>query len=194
MNKLAFLKAFNSPFKRPKLKWYCGKTAIGTPYFYPRKWVKGTPKLARKAALKHIAREEDYNRMNPGSARTIKPYDEIYQEMLRREHAIPKKIGFDFVGLGYKTKWSDTDYRFEWASLLSFVFFGYQIAVMVIAPHQQHYWEAWLYYENNTDKTRPASERIQICRNNFSLTCTVSDKDGKRTVDYYNEILKNKYL
>ena len=192
MNKLTFLKAFNSPFKRPKLKWYCGKITIGTPYFYPRKWVKGTPKLAHKATLDHIAREENYNRMNPNSTRTIKPYDEIYQEKLKYEHAIPRKIGFDFVGLGYKTKWSDTDYRFEWAPLLSFVFFGYQIAVMVIAPQQHHYWEAWLYYEKNTDKTKPASERIQICRNEFSLICDVSDKDGKRKVDYYNTILKNK--
>jgi hypothetical protein len=155
MNKLAFLKAFNSPFKRPKLKWYCGKTQIGTPYFLPRKWVKDPDK--------------------PGYLKFV-----------------PKKIGFDFVGLGYKTKWTDTDYRFEWAPLLSFVFFGYQIAVMVIAPEQHHYWEAWLYYEKNTDKTKPASERIQICRNDFSLIYDVSDKDGKRKVDYYNTILKNK--
>jgi hypothetical protein len=192
MNKLTFLKAFNSPFKRPKLKWYCGKTQIGTPYFLPRKWVKATPELAHKAALEHIAREESYNSMNPTTARTIKPYDEIYQEKLRYEHAIPKKIGFDLVGLGYKTKWSDTDYRFEWAPLLSFVFFGYQIAVMVIAPEQHHYWEAWLYYEKCTDKTKPTSERIQICRNEFPLICDVSDKNGKRTVDYYNTILKKK--
>ena len=192
MNKLAFLKAFNSPFKRPKLKWYCGKTQIGTPYFLPRKWVKATPELALEAALKHIAREESYNSMNPDTARTIKPYEEIYQEKLTYNYAIPKKIGFDLVGLGYKTKWTDTDYRFEWAPLLSFVFFGYQIAVMVIAPEQHHYWEAWLYYEKDTDKTKPTSERIQICRNDFSLIYNVSDKDGKRTVDYYNTILKKK--
>jgi len=192
MNKLAFLKAFNSPFKRPKLKWYCGKTQIGTPYFLPRKWVKATPELARKATLEHIAREESYNSMNPTTARTIKPYEEIYQEKLTYNYAIPRKIGFDFVGLGYKTKWTDTDYRFEWAPRLSFVFFGYQIAVMVTAPEQHHYWEAWLYYEKNTDKTKPASERIHICKNEFPLIYKVSDKSGERIVDYYNTILKNK--
>ena len=62
---------------------------------------------------------------------------------------------------------------------------------MVIAPQQHHYWEAWLYYEKNTDKTKPASERIQICRNEFPLIYDVSDKDGKRKVDYYNTIPLN---
>lgn len=194
MKKLTFLKTFNSPFKRPKLKWYCGKTAIGTPYFYPRKWVKGTPKLAHKAVMEYIEREESYNKLNPKYARKIRPYDEVYQEKLRYEYAVPKKIGFDFVGLGYKTKWSDTDYRFEWAPLLSFVFFGYQIAVMVIAPEQSHYWEAWLYYEQNTDKTKPASERIQICRYEFPLKCTVYSQGVETKVDYYNTVLKAKYI
>ena len=27
--------------------------------------------------------------------------------------AITRKIGFDLVGLGWKTKWTETDYRFE---------------------------------------------------------------------------------
>jgi len=39
MKRFEYIKAFNSPFKRPKLKWYFGKIAIGTPYFYPRRWV-----------------------------------------------------------------------------------------------------------------------------------------------------------
>ena len=34
-----FLKALNSPFKPFKLKWYIGKISIGSPYFFPRKWV-----------------------------------------------------------------------------------------------------------------------------------------------------------
>ena len=40
--------------------------------------------------------------------------------------AVPKKIGFDFVDLGWKTKWTETDYRFEWGPLWSFVFFNYK--------------------------------------------------------------------
>lgn len=42
--KFRFLKALNSPFKPFKLKWYIGKVAIGTPYFFPRKWIKNKDK------------------------------------------------------------------------------------------------------------------------------------------------------
>ena len=114
---------------------------------------------------------------------------------------IPRKFGFDFVSLGYKTKWSDTDYRFEWAPLLSFVCFGYQIAIMVNAPEQHHYWEAWLYYENQTDHRLPKWLRIRECRENFPKTYKIyhkSKKDWKtesvEIVDYYTKILKPKYL
>ena len=39
-----FLKALNSPFKPFKLKWYIGRIAIGTPYFYPRIWKENKDK------------------------------------------------------------------------------------------------------------------------------------------------------
>jgi len=161
---LRFLKALNSPFKPFKLKWYVGKVAIGTPYFLPRKLVK--------------------NKEKPG-----------------RLKFVPRKIGFNFVRLGWKTKYKEHDYRFEWAPMLSFVFFKWQIVVMVRAPEQDHYWEAWLYYEHNTDKRLPEWLRIRQCREEFPLLWTVYHKDpktgdntGKETVDYYNHILKSKYL
>jgi hypothetical protein len=157
MKKFSFLKVINSPFKPFKLKWYCGKVAIGTPYFFPRRWVDNPDK--------------------PG-----------YMV------AVPKKIGFDFVDLGWKTKWSATDYRFEWAPLISFVFFKWQIAVMFIAPEQDHYWEAWLYYENNTDKNKSKAERISQCRTEFPLYVTIHNGQEKESVDYYNKILKTNYL
>ena len=140
--KFTFLKTFNSPFKRPKLKWYFGKVAIGTPYFYPR-----------------------------------------------------KIIGFDFVRLGYKTKWHDTDYRLEWSPVWSFVFFKWQIAVTFIAPHTEHYWTCWLTYENNTDKTSPVEERIKIAKEINPETWTSSYGDGKKeTICYWDKVLKEKYL
>ena len=154
MKKFTYIKAFNSPFKRPKLKWYFGKIAIGTPYFYPRRWVKHPDK--------------------PG-----------YQK------AVPKKIGFDFVDLGWKTKWTNTDYRFEHAPLVSFVFFKWQIVVMVVAPEEPYYWEAWLFYENNTDKTKSSKERIKQAKKEFPMIYTTySKKDGKKEIDYYDLILK----
>lgn len=193
MNKLTFLKVLNSPFKPFKLKWYCGKLAIGTPYFLPRKWVKPTHDRAVEAAMEEIARSEKWNKQNPDSKfkHTIKELDVVYKEMLTRKFSVPKKIGFDFVGLGWKTKWGDTDYRFEWSPLLSFVFFKWQIAITVVAPEYHQYWEAWLYYNYQTKGTQ--RERIEQCKQGFPLNYKVWGKEGKHSVNYYNLILKGKY-
>jgi hypothetical protein len=105
--------------------------------------------------------------------------------------AIPRKVGFDFCGLGWKTKWEETDYRFEWSPVLSFVCFGYQIALTVYSEHGDHYWTSWLYYERDTDKTKSKKERIEQCRKDFPLTFTVYSTNGvKEVVDYYPKILK----
>ena len=159
MKTFTFLKALNSPFKPFKLKWYCGKIAIGTPYFFPRRWVNNPDK--------------------PG-----------YQM------PVSKKVGFDFVGLGWKTKWTNTDYRFEWAPLISFVFFKWQVAVMFIAPEQDHYWEAWLYYYYDTDKSKSKAERMAQCRKEFPMIWKTSNlsKQTSETIDYYTKVLKKKYL
>ena len=159
MNKFKFLKVFNSPFKRPKLKWYFGEVAIGTPYFFPRRWVDNPDK--------------------PG-----------YQK------AVPKKIGFDFVGLGYKTKWSDTDYRFEYGPLWSFVFFKWQIALLFEVPHPEHYWGCWLTYENDTDNDLlDTSTRIKIAKEINPEVWTSSKGDGKKeTICYWDKVLKDKWL
>jgi hypothetical protein len=158
LEKFKFLKTFNSPFKRPKLKWYFGEVAIGTPYFLPRKWINNPDK--------------------PGY-----------------EMAIPKKIGFDFVGLGYKTKWSSTDYRFEWQPLISFVFFKWQIAVIIEVPHPDHYWACWLTYENDTDKDLSIEERIKAAKEINPEIWTSSWVDDKNeTICYWDKILKTKYI
>ena len=108
---------------------------------------------------------------------------------------IPKKIGFDFVSLGWKTKWTDSDYRFEWPPIMSFVFFKWQVAVIVTAPEQDHYWEAWLYYENNTDKTKSKQERIEQCKKEYPLGWSLYGNNGDiEKVDYYDHILRRKYL
>ena len=83
LEKYRFLKIFNSPFKPLRLNFYAGKVSVGTPYFFPRKWVKATPELAHKAALEEIKSEKKYNELNPKSARNIRPYDQIYREKLK---------------------------------------------------------------------------------------------------------------
>ena len=195
MKDFSYLKTYMSPFKRLKLKFYLGKTAIGTPYFYPRKWVKATPELARKEALREIKRVEDFNERNKnnGHSMPIREFDKIYAEKMRYSFPVDKKIGFDFVELGWKTKWSATDIRFEWAPIWSFVFFGYQIAIIWNAPEQDHYWECWLYYELHTDKNKSKAERIEQCKTEFPCNWT-SHKDGEETICYYDLILRKKYL
>jgi len=187
-----FLRAYNSPFKPPKLKWYCGKIAIGTPYFFPRKWVKATPERAHQATLEHIKNTEEFNKRNPEYARNIKPYDEIFADKMKYSYAVPKKIGFDIVRLGWKTKYDS--YRHEWNPIISFVFFKWQIALMFIPEHDMHYWEAWLYYTRETDKSAPIADRIAQCRKEAPQTWTRHSEGKKETTDYYNLILKRKWL
>jgi len=191
---LKWLKVLNSPFKPFHVSLYTGKTEIGTPYFLPRKWVKATPELAKKAALETMESERKWNDINPKYTRRIKSYEEIYQEKLGYSFPVPLKVGFSYCGLGWKTKWTDTDFRYEWGPVLSFVFFGYQIALMVGHKHSSHYWESWLYYEKATDKTKSKRERIEQCRKEFPQTWKVSSMGKEEIVDYYQRILKTKYL
>jgi len=193
---LKWLKVLNSPFKLFRVRFYAGKTQVGIPYFLPRKWVKATPELATKAALKEIEERTKWNERNANSTfkHTIKSFDETYNEKMKCQFPVPLKVGFSYCGLGWKTKWTDTDFRYEWGPVLSFVFFSYQIALMVGHKHSSHYWEAWLYYEYATDKTKSKRERIEQCKKEFNLTWKVYSNGEEEIVNYYQHILKSKYL
>ena len=191
---LEFLKAYNSPFKPPKPILYVGKVAIGTPYFLPRKWVKGTPALAVEATLKYIKETERWNEQNPKYKRTIKSFEEIYKDKLTCSYAVPKIIGFNYTGLGWKTKWEHDDYRFEWSPVFSFVFFKWQIAVTFVAPEADHYWECWLYYTRETNKTKSTKERLVQARKKFPCIWTIHVDGKKEKICYWDLILKTRYL
>ena len=106
---------------------------------------------------------------------------------------IPKKFGFDFCKLGWKTKWKDTDYIFEWRPIFSFVFFGYQFAIQVIAIDEHHYWESWLFYQRHTDKNQSVFNRVQQTIKEFPQNWSQT-KDGETIkIDYYQTILKDKW-
>lgn len=192
-----YFKILFTPFQLPEVKFYMGKIAIGTPYFFPRRWVNATPERATKAALKEIEKIKQYNQMNAHiegfEPRKIRPFEDYYKEYLKYTYAVNKKIGFDFVGLGWKTKWAADDYRYEYSPVWSFVFFRYQIAVMIGHKEPDHYWMAWLYYERNTDKSLSKEERIKQCIKGFPLKYTVYKGDNKKSVNYYYSILKPKY-
>jgi hypothetical protein len=192
-----WIKALFSPFTPFKVSWYIGKTQIGTPYFLPRKWIKATPELATKAALKQIESSRKWNERNPDSKfkHTIKSFDEVYQEKLKYRFPVPLKVGFSMNGLGWKTKWNQYDIRHEWNPVISFVFFGYQIAATFYHPHQSHYWESWICYEYCSDKKQSKRERIAFCRKKCPQTWTSHKHNEKPvTTDYWDLILKTKYL
>lgn len=196
MNKFSYLKALWSPFRPIKPKFYVGKTSIGTPYFYPRRWVKATPAMAREEALKKIRSVEKFNERNAanGYTQSVPDFDTAYENAMRCSYPKDKRIGFDFVSLGWKTKWTAEDIRFEWAPIWSFVFFGYQMAIIWKAPEQDHYWECWLYYELYTDKTKSKADRIAQCREKFPCVWKVTKNGVEERVDYYDQILRKKYL
>ena len=185
LERFRWIKALFSPFKPFKVGFYAGKIQVGVPYFYPRKWVKYTDEDAKIAAIKTM-----------GDTKFVKKsMDEWYNEYKKYNKAVPLKIGFSYCSLGWKTKWTDTDFRYEWNPVFSFVFFGYQIALTFYSPYRSHYWEAWLYYEYATDKTKSKRERIEQCRKECNQTWSVytrGDKEG--IIDYYEFILKPKYL
>lgn len=191
---LDFFRAYNSPFKPPSPKLYIGKVAIGTPYFLPRRWVKGTPARAIKATVKYMRERREFNKRNPEYANILKPFREIYEDKLKSSYAVPKIIGFNYTGLGWKTKWRSDDYRFEWSPVFSFVFFKWQIAIEFIAPECHHYWECWLYYTRETDKTKNTKERLEQARKKYPCKWTRHVNGEEEMICYWDSILKNKWL
>ena len=178
-----WLKALNSPFKPFKVSLYIGKTRVGVPYFYPRKWVKYTEQDIQEAIAKHKSNRD----------KVIVSDKQLYDMYKNYSKAVDLKIGFSYCSLGWKTKFDS--YRHEYNPVLSFVFFGYQIALTCYSPYDSHYWEPWLYYEYETDKTKSKRERIAQCIKEAPETWSRIDKDGvKETTDYYQLILKKKYL
>jgi len=183
---LKWLKVLNSPFRPFRVRFYVGKTRIGVPYFYPRKWVKFD-----KADSLKLATE---NTQKKGHIHYGKDPNTLVDEYKNWTKPVPLKVGFSYCGLGWKTKWTNTDFRYEWGPVLSFVFFGYQIALTIGHKHSSHYWEAWLYYEYATDKTKSKRERIEQSKKEFNQTWTVHQNGNEETIDYYQLILKTKYL
>jgi len=196
LDQLRWIKVLFSPFKPFKVRWYVGKTQVGVPYFLPRKIVKATPSLATKAAFNDIKRATDWNKANPNSSfqHKVKSFSEAYDEQMKNRHFVPLKVGFSYCGLGWKTKWDQYDIRHEWNPVISFVFFGYQIAMIVCAEHNSHYWESWICYEYYSDKTKSKQKRIAFCRRKCPQKWSTGSGENKVVTDYWDLILKPKYL
>jgi len=191
---MIFTKTFFSPFKPLKWKWHLGKVKVGTPIFMPRTWKKATPKKACEEALKEIKRVREHNSKEGSSKITERTFEELYESYLRYKFPQPKKIGFDLRDVMWKTKWSEKDIRFEFSPVFSFVFFGLQFAIVFTAPEPDHYWPSFIYYHLYTDKSKSAQERIEQCKKEFPNTWTRHYKGATETIDYYQFILRKKFL
>ena len=184
INKFKWMAVYNSPFKMPIPKLYIGKTAIGTPYYYPRVWRRLKTQEAIDKAIEELKKNPNAKKIG---------FDKLFYDYSRRTKSVPKKIGFDFVDLGWKTKWSNTDYRFEWGPIWSFVFFKWQIAVTFVAPEIDHYWECWLYYSLDTDKNKSVKERLEQAREGFPCKWKTTTNGVTISTCYWDVILKNKW-
>lgn len=194
LKELEWLKVYFSPFKPPIPKLYIGRIAIGVPYFFPIVRKKATPKKAYDATIKEIEDTKKYNEKEQTYKRTVRTFDEIYAQKINSSFAQPKKIGFNFVSLGWKTKWERDDYRFEWSPVWSFVFFKWQIAVTFVAPEMQHFWECWLYYNRETKHTAKTTKgRLTIARKKFPCKWTTHKNGVEEKICYWDIILKNKW-
>ena len=180
-----------SPFKPIIPRFYIGKTAVGLPYFLPRRSAKATPKRALKATVDEIRETRAFNKRNTGYKKTEKAFRDIYNDKMRCSYFVPLTIGFSSCGMGWKTKYDS--YRHEWNPVWSFVCFGYQIALIFRPEHDVHYWESWLAYNLETDKSKSAKERIEQAKKEFPNIWTSHSGDEKVTTDYWELIIKDKY-
>lgn len=177
--KFSWIRVYNSPFKPPRLKWYFGKISIGTPYYLPRKWRTLTWEECVEEA------EDKNKRFN-----TDKFLPEGFKSYKK---PIPVKwFWVDVIELGWKTKWRE--FRFEYAPMISIVLFKRQLVVKANAKDETHFWECWLTYTYDTDKTKSVAERILEARKK-SPCVWISTKNGEEVrTCYWDVILKKKYM
>ena len=102
-----------------------------------------------------------------------------------------KWLGFDSNQLGWKTKWSNIDYRYEWSPSFSFVILGKQL-FFILNPKDLDsgyaYWETLLHYINC--KENAFFDTVK----NVSNTYIKYIKECKKSINYYPIILKKKWL
>lgn len=153
-----------SIFKLPELKWYLGKLAFGTPYFYP---INFNPTIISIRRLKRRSQEdhdklmverpwcpsEDVRYSNVPMVR--RTWDTVFT-IFNRDYfmSIGWPIMIKDVKFGWKDKY-DTP-RFEFAPSFQIYFFKWQFVLYLAAPKDKtdygdSYWEhvLWFYkYQN----------------------------------------------
>lgn len=125
-----------------------------------------------------------------GKTKVGMPY--FIPRVYKKGKFVDKKVGFDFVPLIWKTKWTSEDFRFECSPRWSFVFFGFQIAVVFQAVHEYHFWECWLYYRHATDKSKSTRGRLKQAKEEFPQTWVSHEGGVETSTDYWGLVVKRK--
>jgi hypothetical protein len=111
-----------------------------------------------------------------------------------RKYVQLKWFGFDYNGLGWKTKFDSI--RFEWNPSYSFIILNKQFNIM-FSPSVMFidtYWEGWLTYNYRTDKKLSKKERMIQVFEQYSCKWTSYKNNEKITEDHYFNILRKEYI
>ncbi|MCL2312970.1 MAG: hypothetical protein FWC41_10885 [Firmicutes bacterium] len=100
---------------------------------------------------------------------------------------------FDYVSLGWKTKFGDI--RHEWDPMFSLVLLKKQIVVWFLPNTgcSSIYWESWLNYYFNTNKNLSEEDRVIELIKDYPQIWTSFKGGNMETVNYLYEFLKPKY-
>jgi len=162
------LKEIKGVFKLPKKRYYFGKLAFGTPYFYPRNFLSTIIRV-RKLKLRGEEERVNYKEKYPYSRNT----DDIKfsnSPMVRRNKEWIKKIfgNYYLIQIGYPImihtvelgyKWKYDSIRYEWSPQFHILFFGLQFCIFWKAPNvnDDKYYEQilwWIHCDKNVKIAR----------------------------------------
>ena len=106
-------------------------------------------------------------------------------------------FGYGKNGLGYKTKWYNTDFRFEYSPSFSIVFLKKQLFVCLITQNNEilHvFWETFLLYKYYKRKYPKKKAFLKTIKDNSNIYHIYHKGGTKEKVCYYPTILKKKWL
>lgn len=102
-----------------------------------------------------------------------------------------KYLGFSGCGLGYKTKWSSTDYRHEWNPSYGFIVWNFQVAITFSLDCRS--WESWLLYRHFRRGGLSNLDALVKVRE-INPNVWVSYKDGaQEKTDWFLKSLKSRF-
>jgi hypothetical protein len=146
-------------FKKPKLRWYLGKIAYGTPYFNPINF-NGSILTIRRLTRRP---KEEIGRLNAERPMLAGNFDYSNMPTVRRsKNTVIQLFGnYYYVEIGWPIKMGTTEfgwkikfdtYRFEWPPAFYIFFFKWQLYVSPQSPTKnESYWEQILWFAHKCD-------------------------------------------